>query len=169
MIFRLKAKAEFVNFIVSKFVYFNIIINKSYLLSQVTIKFILPKMGKITRQKSNDAEKKPKKKYISKFYDQWLKIEKFKTWLKKVPDDSGSAFCSICSYPFSIESGGIGSLESHAKGARCLIRLKDKSLSSGLGAYLNIQKSNKNRSSSASTSSAQPVLKLSLPFMLKLS
>ena len=39
-------------------------------------------------------------------------MEKFKTWLKKIPDDSTLVFCSICrcSYPFSIGSGGIAFL-----------------------------------------------------------
>ena len=91
-------------------------------------------MPKLIRNVSNDKNKKTKKKYLSKFNDQWLKMAPFKTWLKLVVGDNTQACCSLCSYSFSIESGGVGALESHHGGVKHQQRLKDSKGKAGIGA-----------------------------------
>ena len=77
-------------------------------------------MPKLIRNISNDKNKKTRKKYLSKFNDQWLKIPTFKTWLNPLIGDNTQAswhavhFVRIVSL-FSIESGGVGALESRQK------------------------------------------------------
>ena len=97
-------------------------------------------MPKLVRNISNDINKKKRKKYSSKFNDQWLKIPNFKTWLKPVVGDNTQACCSICSYSFSIESGGVGALESHHGGVKHQQRLRDIKDKSGIGAFFARQK-----------------------------
>ena len=97
-------------------------------------------MPKLIRNISNDKNKKTRKKYLSKFNDQWLKIPTFKTWLKPVVGDNTQACCSLCSYSFSIESGGVGALESHHGGVKHQQRLRDIKAKSGIGAFFAKQK-----------------------------
>ena len=53
-------------------------------------------------------------KYKCSFQEDWLSIDDFKPWLRKV-GDKHSAKCSVCFKSISITGQGVKALESHAK------------------------------------------------------
>ena len=58
------------------------------------------------------------KKYSSKFNHDWLKIDKYKCWLRSVETCDTLAFCKFCNTQFDVGSMRIGALSSHSAGAK---------------------------------------------------
>ena len=57
-------------------------------------------------------------KYKSKFLDEWLVNEQFKSWIKKDPNDDHSAYCKYCCKSFSVSGRGINQVQSHMNGSK---------------------------------------------------
>ena len=85
-------------------------------------------------------------KYKCSFQEDWLSIDDFKPWLRKVEGDKHSAKCSVCFKTISIAGQGVKALESHAKSSKHNEKLP-KSTSSII----------KFTSKKAETSNAEPV------------
>ena len=87
-------------------------------------------------------------KYKCSFQEDWLSIDDFKPWLRKVEGDKHSAKCSVCFKTISIAGQGVKPLESHCKSSKHNGKLS-KSTSSII----------KFTSKKAETSNAEPVTK----------
>ena len=57
-------------------------------------------------------------KYKCSFQEDWLSIDDFKPWLRKVEGDKHSAKCSVCFKTILITGQGVKVLESHAKSSK---------------------------------------------------
>ena len=57
-------------------------------------------------------------KYKCSFQEDWLSIDDFKIWLRKVEGDKHSVKCSVCFKTISIARQGVKALESQAKSSR---------------------------------------------------
>ncbi|XP_060093704.1 uncharacterized protein LOC132571066 [Heteronotia binoei] len=57
-----------------------------------------------------------KKKYLSRFKDEWCEYDAFKDWLRKV--DNTTAKCILCRRTISVQYEGKGSLINHAAGRK---------------------------------------------------
>lgn len=68
----------------------------------------------------------PAKKTV--FRDEWLSMENYHAWLKKVDKDPHSASCKLCNKKFSLSNIGQRALRSHIKSAK-----HQKVLSSEIG------------------------------------
>ena len=55
-------------------------------------------------------------KYKSKFLDEWLVNEQFKSWIKKDPNDDHSAYCKYCCKSSSVSGRGINQVQSDMNG-----------------------------------------------------
>ena len=58
------------------------------------------------------------KKYSSKFNNDWLKIDKYKSWLQSVETCDTLAFCKICNTQFDVGSMRMSAVSSHSAGAK---------------------------------------------------
>ena len=58
------------------------------------------------------------KKYSSKFNSDWLKIDKYKSWLQSVETCDTLAFCKISNTQFDVGSMRMSAVSSHSAGAR---------------------------------------------------
>ena len=85
-------------------------------------------------------------KYKRSFQEDWLSIDDFKPWLRKVEGDKHSAKCSVCLKTISIAGQGVKALELHARSSKHNEKLP-KSTSSII----------KFTSKKAETSNAEPV------------
>ena len=52
------------------------------------------------------------------FQEDWLSIDDFKPWLRKVEGDKHYAECSVCFKTISITGQRVKALESHAKSSK---------------------------------------------------
>ena len=52
-------------------------------------------------------------KYKSKFQDEWLTNEKYRTWIRRVKNNPHVAYCYCCSNEISIAGQGTKALDSH--------------------------------------------------------
>ena len=57
-------------------------------------------------------------KYKSKFLDEWLVNEQFKSWIKKDLNDDHSAYCKYCCKSFSVSGRGINQVQSDMNGSK---------------------------------------------------
>ena len=57
-------------------------------------------------------------KYKSKFLDEWLVNEQFKSWIKKDPNDDHSAYCKYCCKSSSVSGRGINQVQSDMNGSK---------------------------------------------------
>ena len=85
-------------------------------------------------------------KYKCSFQKDWLSIDDFKLWLRKVESDKHSAKCSVCFKTISIAVQGVKALESHAKSSK-----QNKKLPKSTSSII------KFTSKKAETSNAEPV------------
>lgn len=46
----------------------------------------------------------PKKKPKQKFFEGWLSDDRYKSWIRHVPDDNTSFYCSVCNKKYSCSS-----------------------------------------------------------------
>ena len=52
------------------------------------------------------------------FQDEWLQMEKYKSWISKVPRQPFKAKCKLCMKEFDVENMGKSSLDSHISGKK---------------------------------------------------
>ena len=52
------------------------------------------------------------------FKDKWLEHQKFKCWVKKVPNDYQKAYCTYCMTQISVGGLGVTALDIHVKGQK---------------------------------------------------
>lgn len=75
------------------------------------VRFIESK--KMSKLASLDGEPPKKKKYFCKFLDEWLKVEAYKEWLRKI--DTDMAECRKCNTKFTIKHDGEKAVKAHMK------------------------------------------------------
>ena len=59
-----------------------------------------------------------KKKYISKFNPEWIKMKMYRIWLKEVEGNDASAYCTLCKVEFDLGSMRKSALDSHGRGTK---------------------------------------------------
>ena len=67
----------------------------------------------------------PKLKSKCHFKDEWLEREKFKCWVKKVPNDHHKAYCTYCMTEISFGGLGVTALDIHAKGQKYFLKCRE--------------------------------------------
>ena len=64
------------------------------------------------------SETKAPPKRLKKFQDDWLEVEEFQSWLKRVPNDDSKYRCSVCKKSNSLSSSGRGALVDHLRASK---------------------------------------------------
>ena len=66
------------------------------------------------------------KRSKTSFQDEWLQIEKYKSWISKVPGQPFKAKCQLCMKDFDVGNMGKSSLDSHAGSKKHKDRVKTR-------------------------------------------
>ena len=66
-----------------------------------------------------------KKKYISKFNPEWIKMKMYRIWLKEVEGNDASAYCTLCKVEFDLGSMRKSALDETDEAAELEKKLKE--------------------------------------------
>ena len=73
-----------------------------------TFLILLSILGKMTREREKHS--------VSNFQEDWLTDERYKIWIRKVPNKPQKAYCTLCSKTIDVTSSGASALDSHQGG-----------------------------------------------------
>ena len=66
-----------------------------------------------------------KKKYVSKFNPEWIKMKMYRIWLKEVEGNDASAYCTLCKVEFDLGNMRKSALDETDEAAELEKKLKE--------------------------------------------